>query len=208
MDALSSSSAEIQKLLSIDELIDLDGFRGVDPAAIFGVDFENTPEKQLPLTARTYSNIGMALQGAPLDDWGRYGMYHHNRRPEFSSFDAVTEGLDAEGKRRFCVVLLQYMNDISAREPDFRNRRFEMETLVSAARWVADMLRSANKDSISFVRGIKKWGGDLPQPLIAQPLRVLPPVNPEAPASPIEATTKTLQQRARDLLGKIMKLLP
>ena len=135
-------------------------------------------------------------------------MYHGNRKPEFASFDAVTQGLDAEGRRRFCVILLQYLDDINLRAPDFKDRHFEMETLTHAVTWICDMLRGADKDSLAFVLKIEKWRGVIAESAAAKiehELRFnLPPVV-SVPAAPVPATTKTLRAKAKGLLGKILK---
>ncbi len=87
--------------------------------------------------------MGMAMAGAPLDSWGRLGLFHRNRRPEFKSFEAVTQGLSDEDKKRFHAILTMYRNDIHQRSPDFTNHHFELETLSHARDWVEEMLRSA-----------------------------------------------------------------
>lgn len=204
--SLDQRAPEQPAQFTLDELIALDGFRDADPSKIFGVDFDHTPEDKLHPAAQTYANIGMALEGAPLDDWARHGMYISNRRPEFSSFDAVTQGLDAEGKRRFCVILLQYLSDLYKRAPDFKNKHFEMETLSHAIGWVSDMLGSADENSFSSARGVEKWRRIIPD----RPLRraVQPAVHSTRPANPESADIKTLGEKVRGWFAAFRKTRP
>ena len=134
------------KHLSLKDLIDMDGFRGVDPNEVFGVDFEGTDFSKLPALAQSYAGIGSALSGQPLDSWTQYGM-HVSKAPLFKSFTAFTHGLSGDEKVRAVVILTQYLKDIAKRRPDFREYRFEMETLVSAEQWIHLMLAGIDDET-------------------------------------------------------------
>lgn len=138
-----NENIEQQRKLTLEELLALDGFIDIDPNEIFGVNFDDGFDS-LPPLAQSYAGIGSALGGNPIDSWGRLGM-HRNRAEKFSSFDALTKDLSVEDKVRAVVILRQYLNDISKRMPDFRNKPFESQTLLSAQAWVMDMLASVDQ---------------------------------------------------------------
>lgn len=134
--------------MSLEDLIAMDGFRGVDPCEVFGVDFDRD-FSELPPHAQSYCGIGAALYGQPLDSWVSYGM-HGVRRPEFANFEALTEGLDVGERVRMVVILQRYVNDIKRRQADFQNGGYwlELETLVSAGFWVMDMMDSVDYKTV------------------------------------------------------------
>lgn len=142
-------TAEEKLSLSLQELMALDGFRGVDSVLIFG----DKPERDRDAGRRmlgSYAGISSALRGCPLDSWVRHGM-HRNRRPEFSNFSGLTEGFSREEKVRMVVILQQYLKDILKRSDDFQDERFmfEGETLGRAQLWVMDMLNGIDEATIA-----------------------------------------------------------
>jgi len=145
MDNLQTSP-QVTNKLPLAELLQMDGFIGVNPNTIFGLDCEGNFDKLHPL-AKSYAGVGSALNGQVLDFWVNHGMYRLSRAPHFSNFGSLTEGLSIDEKVRAVVILQQYLNDIAKGFQRFRGNMFYTETLSNAQEWVCDMLSGVDDET-------------------------------------------------------------
>lgn len=126
-------------LISTQELAMLDGVGGKDgvhPSRLFGPDWE---KRDAPPHVKSYSVVGDALHGQPIDSWVRHGVYgERQRRPEYKDFSAITQGLSLDERVRFTIILIQYLKDIN-KVYRVKDDMLELETLHHTRKWV-DML--------------------------------------------------------------------
>lgn len=172
-------------LLTAQELVKLEGIggeNGAHPSKLFGPDWD---KENAPPHVKSYGVVGSALYGQPLDSWARFGAYDaRQRKPEFRSFSAITEGLPLDERVRFAIILIQYLKDISTVSQRKKNI-FELETLAHAREWVGILIQTADPETRSE---LSKMGDPtiqqyFPVPVAEQPAPVEAVASPQASVS-------------------------
>lgn len=171
--------------LTLEEIQQLNGLRGVHPNKLFGMDVEGTKYEDLPPHVRSYDVVGLAIAGEPLDFWGRYGAHYHSRRAPFQNFNQITDGLESEEKAKFLAILHQYIKDIDIvsgmmandGQPMTQNlpngmidatKSIGMETLASAREWVSMLIATANEPAATPQTATSPTAEESPTPTVTQ----------------------------------------